>query len=207
MPNTDSKAIMITGAGSGIGRALHAFLCQDHTVHAITRQQLDLSDTAAAMAFNPPKLDVLINCAAHDQGGKIDFLNHDAASVIDIITVNLLAPMLLSQTALKANPHCRIVNITSTNNRRYWPNNLAYSLSKRALADFGDMLKIDYPDADVLEVRLGLTRTQFNANRYRDQPHRFVDIYQQPCLDPDSVAERISCAILDRTVKFIEIAP
>jgi short-subunit dehydrogenase len=124
------------------------------------------------------------------------------------MSVNLLAPLCLTQQALSKNPNCKIVNITSTNNNRYWPNNLAYSLSKTALEEFGSMLRVEYPDIDLLEVRLGLTKTNFNQNRYHTAPTRFVDIYEKhPYLTPEEVAIRIVAVLFDPVVKFIEISP
>lgn len=198
--------IAITGTSSGLGQALmHAL--KPHSVIPLTRSDLDLSDIGAVNAFALPPCDILINCAGTGLGGKRPFLDHSASAVQTILNVNLIAPIMLSQKALRNNADCKIVNITSTNNRRYWPNDLAYSLSKSALSEFGNMLRVDYPDCQLLEVRLGLTKTQFNHNRYQDDPDRYQDIYQQPHLMPVLAAQRIVNVLFDETVKFLEIAP
>lgn len=198
--------IIVTGTSSGIGenltRALH-----DHEVIALSRKQLDLSDVGAVENFQFDPVDMLVNCAGTDLGGKIDFVNHRISEVVSIINTNLLAPMLLAHRALLNNSHCKIVNITSTNNKRYYANNLAYSLSKKSLSDFGKMLSVDYPDLRLLEIQLGLTRTNFNQNRYRTAPKRFRDIYQQEHLTAEQATERIISVLFDDTIKFIEIGP
>lgn len=198
--------IAITGASSGVGLEL----CKqfsDHVIVAITRQQLDLSDIDAVLNYDLVPCDVLINCAGTGMGGKIDFVNHRPNLVVDIINTNLIAPLLLSQKALQINPGCKIVNITSTNNNRYYKNDLAYSLSKQALADFGAMLRVEYDHVNYLEVRLGLTKTNFNHNRYRFDQGRFQDIYVNTHLTAESAARQIASAVLSNNIKFLEVAP
>ena len=198
--------IVITGTASGIGHELVKKLSH-HDVTALTRQDLDLSSVNSVINYNIETCDMLINCAATDVGGKIDFVNHDANRIAEILNTNLLCPMLLSQQALSKNRSCKIVNITSTNNNRYHPNNLAYSLSKQALADFGAMLKVDYPDIQYLEIKLGLTKTNFNNNRYRYNQDRFVDVYEHRHLTVDWATSKIVDVLFDSSIKMIEISP
>lgn len=198
--------IAITGAGNGLGLEL----CKqfsDHEVIAITRQQLDLSDIDAVLNYDLVVCDVLINCAGTGVGGKTDFVNHRPDLVVEIVNTNLMAPLLLSQKALRANPNCKIVNITSTNNNRYYKNDLAYSLSKQALANFGAMLRVEYDHVNYLEVRLGLTKTNFNNSRYKFDQDRFQDIYINNHLTAESAAKQIAPAVLSKHIKFLEVAP
>jgi short-subunit dehydrogenase len=199
--------ILLTGAGSGIGQALNEFLRHDHLVTAPTRDQLDLASPDQVRGFVTGSFDMLINCAGTGVGGKIDFANHKPEFVEEILQVNLLSAVSLTQQILSANPATKIVNITSTNNKQYYANDLAYSLSKKALSDFTSMLKIEYPSTPVLEVRVGLTRTNFNQNRYRHEPDRYQDIYHNPCQTPEHVAYEIAKVLFNNSVTFIEIAP
>jgi short-subunit dehydrogenase len=199
--------IAVTGSRSGVGKALVGLLEMRHEIIHITRDRLDLGNTRELVEQGLDYCDMLINCAGTDLGGKIEFAQHNLADINEIMSVNLLAPLYLTHKALSKNPDCKIVNITSTNNNRYWPNDLAYSLSKKALEEFGHMLRVEYPDVDLLEVRLGLTKTSFNENRYRNCPDRLVDIYDQPHLIPEEVAIRIATVLFDPAVKFIEISP
>jgi short-subunit dehydrogenase len=198
--------ILLTGSSGGIGQALSKRL-RSHEITEVSRSTLDLGCIDQVLSYRTGNVDMLINCAGTDIGGKIDFVNHRDHMVAQILTVNLLAPVLLTQKVLKDNPQCRIVNITSTNNKRYYANNLAYSLSKLSLGNFGDMLAVDYPDIDLLEVRLGLTKTNFNTARYAEDSNRFVDIYTNQHLSADWAAEKIHSVLFDSTVKFIEISP
>jgi short-subunit dehydrogenase len=199
--------IAITGTTSGVGKELWQRLGYKHTIIRINRDTLDLSDISAVSGYITQPVDMLINCAGTDRGGKIEFAKQDPSSIVDILNTNLIAPVLLSQKVLRANPKCKIVNITSTNNKRYWPNNLAYSLSKKALSDFGSMLQVDYPDVSYLEIQLGLTKTNFNQNRYVGYEERVDDVYVNPHLTAEAAVEKILGVLFDPAVKFIEISP
>lgn len=199
--------ILITGTGSGVGERLHVSLSQSNDIIALARNNLDLSNIAAISEFTMPKIDMLINCAGTDIGGKIEFTKHNTNEVITIINTNLIAPMLLSQKALKLNTNCKIVNITSTNNIKYYPNNLTYSLTKKALETFTNMLRVEYPFINLLEIRLGLTKTNFNNNRYKGHEDRFNNIYSNSHLTVDEVVGKIEEVLFNNLIKFIEIAP
>lgn len=199
--------IAITGTTSGVGKGLWGKLKYQHDVVCINRDLVNLSDISAVRSYVIPKVDMLINCAGTDCGGKIDFANQDQTSITNILLTNLVAPVLLARKALETNSQCKIVNITSTNNKHYWPNNLAYSLSKKSLAEFGRMLQIEYPFIDYLEIQLGLTKTNFNQNRYIGYEDRFNDVYANPHLTVDFVVEKILGVLFDPSVKFIEISP
>lgn len=199
--------IIITGTSSGIGKELSDQLGNDHNIICITRNDLELSNINDVNNYSMPTADMLINCAGTDCGGKREFINQDLTSVSSILITNLLSPILLAHKSLKLNPKCKIVNITSTNNKQYWPNNLAYSLSKKALSDFGRMLQVDHPTVNYLEIQLGLTKTNFNHNRYIGYADQFDDVYRNVYLTPDNVVKRILSVLFDHTIKFIEISP
>jgi short-subunit dehydrogenase len=199
--------ILLTGSSSGLGEELYSILATHHEVHAPKRDTLDLADPTSVLNYPDLSYDVLINCAGTDIGGKIDFINHQPKFVENILQTNFVSPVLLTQKILKNNLNCKIVNITSTNNNRYWPNDLAYSLSKKSLEIFGQMLLVEYPTVPYLEVRLGLTKTNFNHNRYTNDQDRFFDVYLNKHLTSTEVAEKIVDILFDNSVKYIEISP
>jgi len=200
--------ILLTGGSSGVGKELKNLLSSHHDVTCPTRSELDLSDVSSVVEYVTDAYDMLVNCAGTDIGGKIDFVHHNIGHVQEILQVNFISALLLVQQVLRTNPKCKIINITSTNNNRYWPNDLAYSLSKKCLETFGDMLLVEYPDMRYLEVRLGLTKTSFNDNRYKQEQERFQDIYStNKHLLPTDVAQKILDIAFDDRIKFIEISP
>jgi short-subunit dehydrogenase len=200
--------ILLTGSSSGVGKELKNILSTSHELDCPERSELDLNDPTAVMGYITQSYDMLINCAGTGVGGKIDFVNHDCSQVQEILQVNLVSAVILTHQVLKFNPKCKIVNITSTNNNRYWPNDLAYSLSKKSLEIFGSMLLVEYPGVPYLEIRLGLTKTSFNNNRYKHSYDRFHDIYSSAQhLMPETVAKTIVDNIFNNNVKYIEVSP
>ena len=199
--------ILITGSSSGVGNGLAKILSIANNVIGLTRNDLDLSNIENVSIFDLPVIDMLINCAGTDIGGKIEFTNHNTDEIVKILNTNLVSPVILSQKALKNNINCKIVNITSTNNNRYYANNLAYSLSKKALESFTNMLQVEYPKANILEVRLGLTKTNFNKNRFKGHEDRFNDIYVNKHLTIDEAVSQITSVLFNDSIKFIEVAP
>jgi short-subunit dehydrogenase len=199
--------ILLTGNSSGLGQALHQLLDQSHEVDGLTRNDLDLSDSQNVIDYRTKLYDMVIHCAGTGIGGKLPFADHNPQSVNTIIKTNLLSPILLTNKLLQQNPHCKVVCITSTNNKHYYPNDLAYSLSKTSLSIFLKMLHIDYPKLNYLEVQLGLTKTEFNNNRYKNNMDRFQNLYQHAHLEATYVAQQINQVLFNNHIKFIEISP
>jgi len=180
---------LITGTSSGVGANIHKFA--DWSIIDLTRKTVDLDYPQNITDAQIPHVDIIINNAGHDLGGKVLFANHKFDQWQRILNTNLVSAMRITQLALQKNPNLIVVNITSTNNDKYWGNDLVYSLSKVALEHFGKMLKIDHPDVVIKEVRLGLTKTEFNNNRYKENHKPVDDLYSMPCLDPVLVASKI----------------
>lgn len=200
--------ILLTGASNGVGKELNNILAPYHDVDIPTRSELDLNDDVSVVQYVTQPYDILINCAGTGVGGKVDFVHHRSDCVKEILQVNFVNVVLLVQQVLRFNPKCKVINVTSTNNNRYWPNDLAYSLSKKCLETFGTMLTVEYPNMRYLEIRLGLTKTNFNKSRYKHEPDRFQDIYSTNShLVPNDVAQKIADVMFDDRIKFIEISP
>jgi len=196
--------VAITGTSSGVGKCLSTLLKATHNVFELTRNACDLDypDRIESLPF----VDMLINCAGHDLGGKVPFSSHNTLDWQKIISANLVSPMTLSQLAIRKNSEVIIVNITSTNNDKFWPGDLVYSLSKKALEDFGNMLSQEHPNVTVKEVRLGLTKTNFNNNRHKPNHKSIDNLYDNQHLLPEDVAEEIYHFIFSAD-KFLRLAP
>lgn len=196
--------IAITGTSSGVGKCLSTLLKQDHTVIELTRDEYDLDYPWHINRLD--YVDMLINCAGHDLGGKVPFIAHPQEHWLKVMNTNLLSPMRLCQLAIRNNPSVIIVNITSTNNDKFWPGDLVYSLSKKSLEEFGNMISQEHPEVTVKEVRLGLTKTNFNANRHKAQHKPIDDLYANEHLLPENVAANI-CEFIFSDETFTRIAP
>ena len=151
------KSVMVTGATSGIGRAIaRAFRTNGAHVAAIGRNEAALNEMYAAdekvlrvhadvtdsravrtvvekVRRRFGRIDVLVNAAGHISSGTIE--TTDGAAWDAMMNVNLRAPFQLMQLCA---PHLietkgNIVNISSVTGLRSFPGILAYCVSKAAL--------------------------------------------------------------------------
>jgi NAD(P)-dependent dehydrogenase (short-subunit alcohol dehydrogenase family) len=151
------KVVVVTGAGTGIGRATaREFAGQGAQVVAVGRRADPLAETASSHDGIRPlvaditgedsadaivldvlnvhgRLDVLVNNAAIVRSAALGTLTRD---IIDAqVTTNLVAPTLLAQAALPA-LEARggvIVNVSTSIGQRAWPGNSVYAATKTAL--------------------------------------------------------------------------
>ncbi|TRD15584.1 SDR family NAD(P)-dependent oxidoreductase [Palleronia caenipelagi] len=157
----EGKRVLITGASSGIGRAIaevYADAGADIVAHgrsearlallgdvvarkgrlfeAVTGDLADAGDTVAvaeaALAGGP--VDVLVNCAGIAITGPV--VTYDPADWSRTLAVNLTAPFLLSRAVLPgmiAQKQGKIINISSQTGVIALPDHAAYAASKGGL--------------------------------------------------------------------------
>ena len=157
-PYPKTRTVLVTGAGSGIGRATaHAFADEGAHVVAVGRREAALAETAG---HDPSRISPLVADltaadgpetvvrTALDRHGRLVVLVNNAgivnarslrtytrATVEPLLATNLLAPVLLTQAALPALEDSRgvIVNVTTSVGQRGWPGNSLYAAGKAAL--------------------------------------------------------------------------
>lgn len=158
-PHTDvtDKVIIVTGAGSGIGRATaHAFARAGARVLGVGRRKDALAETASGYPgivahsadLCAPDAHHEVIDAATGRWGRLDVLVNNAGAtkvmplaeitaeaITALFDLNVTAPSLLSHAAL---PHLRqtkgsIVNVSSTYGHRPLPGAAHYAASKAAL--------------------------------------------------------------------------
>ncbi|MEH1099379.1 SDR family NAD(P)-dependent oxidoreductase [Micromonospora sp. CPCC 205561] len=157
MSRTQRRIVVVTGAGTGIGRATaHAFRARGAHVVAVGRRAAPLAETAAGDPGIEPlvadvtapgaaqlvvgtvterhgRLDVLVNNAGVAGGGPLGSLAPE--TVERQLATNLVAPLLLAQAAVPALTDSRgvIVNVTASVGGRAWPGSSLYAAGKAAL--------------------------------------------------------------------------
>lgn len=164
------KSVLVTGAGSGIGRAAAVEFAKKGAKLTLTgRREEPLQETAklvedagaearvAAGDVSDPEareqvvqaatesfggLDVLVNNAGNVRAGRLEDL--DVQEIQTQIEVNLLAPVLLTRAALPAlreSGDAAIVNVSSGFGLVGMPFYSTYAATKAGIAHFGEALR------------------------------------------------------------------
>ncbi|MFK0291178.1 SDR family NAD(P)-dependent oxidoreductase [Streptomyces sp. NPDC090442] len=160
-PRTGHRVVVITGAGTGIGRAAAvAFAAEGAHVVAVGRRPGPLAETVALAAGTDGaitpypaditahgvpaavvrhtvethgRLDVLVNNAAVVGSGALG--SHTKESMAPQLATNLVAPVLLTQEAVPELERTGgvVVNISTSVGQRAWPGNAVYAATKTGL--------------------------------------------------------------------------
>jgi 3-hydroxy acid dehydrogenase / malonic semialdehyde reductase len=227
MADTSGRNVVLTGAAGGMGRAItKALLESGRRVVLVDRDmeslrqfatemgdstfplQLDITDNQAVDrlpdqipdVFKP--VDVLINNAGHDIGGRTRFDIGAADDWSAIIQTNLIGLMRVTRSLLPGMVQRNaghIVNISSINAVRIVPDMAAYSTSKAGVHMFTETLRGELAETAirVTEMQPGLTRTNIILTRYRGDRAREKDYFDQfkLALDPADIARSIVFAL------------
>ena len=225
MQSTNPCAL-ITGASSGIGRSLARLMVhQGYSVIGTTRNidrlgdlkaelhtqflaaELDLNDQNSVDTFvkglNPPwnRIDVLVNNAGHDVGGRQPFSEGTCQNWLDIIETNVNGLIRITYALLPgmlARDRGHIVNIGSTSGLEPVPTTTVYSASKHAVNGFSESLRkeLESTGIKVSQILPGMVRTGFAEARFDDKERgdRFYDDFGK-WLNPEDVADTVMYAL------------
>lgn len=183
---------LITGGGSGIGAALALRLAAEgRQVLIVGRDAAKLQTVAAgsperiavlvadvtveadrrrliehAQHWDGVGIDALVNNAGISQHGFFEDL--DPAAVTDLLTSNLLAPILLTRALLphlRSRPRAHLVNLGSAFGFIGYPSQAVYSASKFGIRGFTEALRRELAGTSVAvhHVAPRATRTPMNA--------------------------------------------
>jgi short-subunit dehydrogenase len=171
------KVVLITGASSGIGRALASELGRRGARLALTARRgeelLKVADEVERVRERWGRVDVLVANAGMSSTTAATRL--DAGEVGDVITVNVIgvvnsvAAVLPSMLERGAG---HLVAISSLASFRGMPKSGAYSASKAAVSTFFESLRVDLSKSgiDVTVIHPGFIRTPMTANRKKKLP-------------------------------------
>lgn len=218
---------LVTGAGSGIGKAITVDLVErGMRVIAAGRDMaklealrgelgegilpfvLDVTDTSAISAFpgslpsDWQEIEVLINNAGHDTGGRQAFQDGTAEDWVSIIETNVNGLMAVSRAIVPGmleRGHGHIINMGSVSGLYTYAGGTAYNASKFAVHGFTEALSKDFAASSirVTEIMPGLVRTNFASNRLKGDQNAADAFYDAAadCLTPEDVAASVVFAL------------
>jgi 3-hydroxy acid dehydrogenase / malonic semialdehyde reductase len=220
MAALSGRNALVTGAGSGIGKAIAAALVErgarvtlaDIDVEAVTQLartlgpvahplKLDVTDhpgvdrllESIPSEFRP--IDILINNAGHDVGGRTNFARGPADDWTNILDVNLTGMVRVTRAIVPEMIERNfgdIVNMSSISALRLVPDTAAYTTSKAGVRAFSDGLRADLAETAirVTEVLPGLTRTNIILKRHRGDRELEKAYFDQArmALEPEDIA-------------------
>jgi NAD(P)-dependent dehydrogenase (short-subunit alcohol dehydrogenase family) len=180
MPLPQDRVVLVTGASTGIGRAVALAFTQDGARVAVlarreikdvgalalqcdVRRSEEVRSAVEAVVAKFGALHVLVNNAGFGVYASIEEMKE--SDLDDIFRTNVYGPVHLVQAAL---PHLRktrgqIINVSSSLARATTPYSVAYCMSKHALHSFsvGLRMELHADGIEVIEVGPGLTNTEF----------------------------------------------
>ena len=218
---------LVSGASSGIGAAVAGALASaglkvvcaarradrlrelvDRLGPSTVAVHLDVREKESVVGLldRIPKgwrdIDVLVNCAGHDIGGRERFDKVAMDAWTDTIDTNLLGAMRVTHVVVpgmlaRASGH--IVNISSVYALEAHAGSSAYCTSKFGMNGFSKAILDDYrtQGVKVTQILPGVVRTEFSDTRWHGNRTKVEEFYARNpvVLDPDDVARAVIFAI------------
>jgi len=227
MAEVQRGTVLVTGASSGIGAAIaEAVVRQGWRVVCAARRverlqalvdqlgsaalalPLDVRDKASVASIGQRlpegwrQIDVLVNSAGHDIGGRQRFDQGSMDDWTDTIDTNLLGAMRVTHAVVPgmlARRRGHIVNISSIFALEAHAGSSSYCTSKYGLNGFSKAILDDYRNQGVRVTQIlpGVARTDFSDTRWHGDQAKVDAFYANfpVVLEPEDIARSVLFAI------------
>jgi NADP-dependent 3-hydroxy acid dehydrogenase YdfG len=217
-----NKVAIVTGAGSGIGRAVAVRLVKDGFAVALAGRRKDALEETAKLAGGPTlvvqtdvaapasitalfvatkakfgRLDLLFNNAGISAGGPIEDL--DVEKWKAVVDTNLTGAFLCTQAAFRImkdqNPRGgRIINNGSISAHAPRPNSAAYTSTKHAITGLTRSTSLDGRKYDIAcgQIDIGNAETPLASRMAQGVPQANGTIAVEPLMNVEHVAQAVS---------------
>ena len=203
------QRVLIIGASGGIGSNLFHQMADsvNYEVAGWSSQDLDLDYPERIFDCDFSNIDILVNCAGHNQGNYQGFMKNSWQNQYSQIRVNYISNLFLLKQYAAQRSHGKYVWLSSTSmdNPRIFHS--TYTGTKVASKFSIDLIAQEIKHIKVLEAKIGLVKTNL---RYRNfggtkTPHEVEDTYgDDPFLSADVVAQQVLTAI-EQNLEHIKI--
>lgn len=203
------QRVLIIGATGGIGSNLFCQMnnSQDYQVTGWSSRDLDLDYPERIFDCDFSDIDILVNCAGHNQGNYQGFAKNTWQNQYSQIRVNYISNLFLLKHYSQQRKQGKYVWLSSTSmdNPRIFHS--VYTGTKVASKFSIDLIAQEITHISILEAKIGLAKTNI---RYRNfcgtkTPEEVDATYgDEPFLSADVVAQKILMAI-EQNLQHIDI--
>ena len=181
---------IVIGSRGGIGSALQKKLGCD----GVTSQDLDLYYPTNIQFYDFKQYDTVYNAAGHSKGTYLGFQQNTHENILSQINVNFVSNILLLKRFAEQKENGTYVWISSDVMDHPRPFHSVYASSKVASQYAMDLIKKEITHINIVEIKLGFTKTNFRYNNFLGTKTR-EEVDQsyngETPLDPVFVAEQI----------------
>jgi len=166
MSQSSNKHALIIGASGGIGSSVCDLMSDQYEVTGWSSKDLDLDHPDRIFSCDFSKFDLLINCAGHNQGTYLGFLQNSWQNQYSQIMVNYVSNLFLFKHYAGTRDHGQYVWVNSMLADSAKPHQCVYASGKAASKIALDLAAKQAAHIKVLEVKVGLVKTNLRFRNF-----------------------------------------